>query len=95
MNFIEGRDHNYISHDHDELDLKLFNGEPVKVMPSEWSSMAQVVADCGFFSSVGEAKRNGWAIPIPDGWSEFKLGKGKKTKHLFIFNPKDLAPEDE
>jgi hypothetical protein len=42
----------------------------------------------GLFPSVGQAKKNGWDKPIPEGFTEKnKLGKMKKS--LFIHNPCD------
>lgn len=50
-------------------------------------SMAHLLARIGKFASVGEAKRNGWAKPIPTGWTEITIGKGAKRTDIFIWNP--------
>ena len=41
-------------------------------------TMAHVMADVGFFASVGEARKNGWNRPIEQGL--FKVGKNKRVK---------------
>lgn len=50
-------------------------------------SMAHLLARLGKFQSVGEAKKNGWAKPIPSGWSEFTIGKAAKRWDIWIWNP--------
>lgn len=50
-------------------------------------SMAHLLARIGKFGSVGEARRNGWDKPIPTGWNEFSVGKGKNRVDLFLWNP--------
>ena len=51
--------------------------------------MAHVMHMAGVFSSVGIARKNGWNKPIPDGFSEFTVGKSKKK--VWILNEiKDL-----
>ena len=81
-----------------ELDRKLFTsleedeqGVIPEVTPitDEDKSMAHLLARLGKFSSVGDAKRNGWDKPIPTGWSEFTIGKAAKRMDLFIWNPTD------
>jgi hypothetical protein len=51
-------------------------------------TMANIAVEMGLFPSVGQAKKNGWDKPIPEGFTEKnKLGKMKKS--LFIHNPCD------
>lgn len=38
-----------------------------------------LMRDLGIFKSSSQAKKNGWDKPIPNGWSDFKVGK-KKTR---------------
>ena len=38
----------------------------------------------GIFSSISEARKNGWNKPIPNGFSEFTVGKTKKK--IWILN---------
>ena len=46
--------------------------------------MAHVMHMAGVFSSVGIARKNGWNKPIPEGFSEFTIGKAKKK--VWILN---------
>ena len=50
--------------------------------PSE--TMAHLVHRAGLFKSVGEARRNGWARPVPAGFTDLVIGK-RKVK-IFILN---------
>jgi len=40
------------------------------------------------FPSVGQARKNGWDGPIPEGYTE-KRNMGKMKKSMFIHNPPD------
>ena len=52
--------------------------------------MAHVMHMAGVFPSVGIARKNGWNKPIPNGFSEFTVGKSKKK--VWILNEiNDLA----
>ena len=46
--------------------------------------MAHVMHMVGIFPSVGIARKNGWNIPIPEGFSEFTVGKNRKK--VWILN---------
>jgi hypothetical protein len=48
-------------------------------------TMAHLLAYFEIFPSVGQAKKNGWDRPIPNGWSEWKIGK--LNHKLWIWNP--------
>jgi hypothetical protein len=48
-------------------------GEVKEIQPG-WT-LAHVMHAAGLFPSVGQAKKNGWNRPIPDGWSEYTVGK--------------------
>ena len=51
--------------------------------------LAHVMHRAGIFPSVGIARKNGWNRPIPDGFSDFTVGKNKKK--VWILNEiKDL-----
>jgi hypothetical protein len=51
--------------------------------------MAHVMHVAGVFPSVSIARKNGWNKPIPDGFSEFTVGRRKKK--VWILNEiKDL-----
>ena len=51
---------------------------------SHWT-MANIAVEMGLFPSLGQAKKNGWNDPIPEGFTE-KRNLGKMKKALFIHN---------
>lgn len=59
---------------------------PFVSLQDGWT-LAHVMHYAGLFASVGEAKKNGWSKPVPDGYSEFIVGK-RKFK-VFIWKPVD------
>jgi len=73
----------------DETDKTTLFDENDTLMPilDSETSMAHLLARIGKFSSVKDAKRNGWDRPIPSGWAEFKIGKGVNRTDIFIWNP--------
>lgn len=52
-------------------------------------TIAHLLAACGRFDSVSQARKAGWDVLIPDGWTEFVIGKNKGANRLdvFIWNP--------
>ncbi len=46
--------------------------------------LAHVMHVAGIFSSVSIARKNGWNKPIPQGFSQFTVGKLKRR--IFILN---------
>ena len=81
-------DFNFVSKNITTNDFELFFGddEIATTIQNHWI-MAHVMAEAGIFSSVGQARKNGWNKPIPDGFSEHIIGK-KKTQ-VTILNKKD------
>jgi len=64
---------------------RLFGDEEVVVV-SEDTTMFDLLVMLGSFSSKSQARKNWTAgAKIPDGWSEFFVGKLKR--HLCIWNP--------
>lgn len=66
----------------EESDKDLFFGPLTaadQFVEREDSSVAKLLLDLGLFSSVGQAKKAGWNIPIPDGFSDWAIGK-KRTR---------------
>jgi hypothetical protein len=63
-------------------DLELFLGplenQEINVF-DENSNMSHIMFTAGIFPSVSQARKNGWNKPIPNGFSEFVVGK-RKTK---------------
>ncbi len=51
------------------------------------TNMAHLLARISKFSSVKDAKRNGWDKPIPTGWNEFVIGRGINRIDVHIWNP--------
>lgn len=59
---------------------------------SNWT-MANIAVEAELFSSLNQARKNGWNKPIPPGFTELsKLGKMKKR--IFIHNPSDEFVSD-
>jgi hypothetical protein len=75
---------NFIADNISDTDKELFFGldEDFVIIENGWS-MAHVMHRAGIFPSVSQAKKNGWNIPIPDGFNEFIVGK--KRKQIFTF----------
>jgi len=55
----------------------------VEIQP-QWT-MAHLAVEMELFTSIGQAKKNGWGDPIPHGFTE-KRNLGKMKKALFIHN---------
>ena len=63
-------------------------GHAVNSTTGDWM-MCHLMHFAGIFPSVGIARKNGWNKPIPEGFSEFTVGKRKKK--VWILNEiKDL-----
>lgn len=58
-----------------------------------WTHMSHVVHSIGLFSSVSEARRNGWNIPILKGMSKFSLSKRFGGRKLFVYDPEFTPTE--
>lgn len=41
-------------------------------------TMAHVMFQAGSFSSISQARKNGWDKPIPDGFTDMRVGKLKR-----------------
>ena len=86
---------NFVGPKYDEpFDRDLFLDDDVlEQLPEGMTTMAQLLAHIGKFKSIGEAKKNGWDKPIPTGWNEFNIGKGKNRIDIFIWNPTTTLQE--
>lgn len=61
--------------------------ESISLQP-EWT-MAHIAVAMELFPSLGQARKNGWSDPIPEGYTErFKIGKMNKA--LYIYNPPEI-----
>lgn len=49
------------------------------------TSFPALLVDLGFFGSRSDARRNGWPMDIPDGFSQHTIGKFKRL--LSIYKP--------
>ena len=69
-----------------EEDLELFFGplekddEFIHIQPN-WV-LAHVMHAAGCFSSISQARKNGWNKPIESGYSEYVVGKRKVRIHI-------------
>ena len=64
-------------------------GTDMNIMIEDHWLLAHVMHRAGVFPSVGSARNQGWNKPIPEGVSEFTVGKAKKK--VWILNEiKDL-----
>ena len=80
---------NFLSPKVSDKDRDLFGFDDENIMIGDHWLLAHVMHRAGVFSSVGIARKNGWNKPIPDGFSEFTVGKAKKK--VWILNEiKDL-----
>lgn len=80
-------DKNYILSSTIEKDIEIFFcecSEGVTVIKAHQVTVAHLLADAGILPSVSEGKRNGFNIPIPQGYSELVVGK--KKGRICIFN---------
>ncbi len=78
----------------EKSDIDLFDltkGEKVICVPIE-VTMLDLLVRFGFFPSFGQARKN-WRGPIiiPDGWSNFIIGK--KRRDLAIWKPSTLIAD--
>ena len=64
-------------------------GTGENIMIEDHWILAHVMHQIGAFPSVSIARKNGWNKPIPEGFSEFTVGKSRKK--VWILNEiKDL-----
>ena len=80
---------NFLSPKVSDKDRDSFGFDDENIMIEDHWLLAHVMHMAGVFPSVGIARKNGWNKPIPDGFSEFTVGKAKKK--VWILNEiKDL-----
>ena len=80
---------NFLSPKVSDKDRDSFGFDDENIMIEDHWTMAHVMHAAGIFPSVGIARKNGWNKPIPEGFSEFTVGKRKKK--VWILNEiKDL-----
>lgn len=54
------------------------------IKPGE-ADMLDILLLCGLFPSKGQARKAGWPVEIPAGFSDWKIGKYKTE--VTVFNP--------
>ena len=81
---------NFLSPKVSDKDRDSFGFDDENIMIEDHWLLAHGMHMAGVFPSVGIARKNGWNKPIPEGFSEFTVGKLKKK--VWILNEiKDLA----
>ena len=80
---------NFLSPKVSDKDRDSFGFDDENIMIEDHWTMAHVMHAAGIFPSVGIARKNGWNKPIPNGFSEFTVGKAKK-KVCILNEIKDL-----
>jgi hypothetical protein len=95
--FLTDNQKNFVHERCSWKDVQLFLGsnvEPIEEVKesdiirfSDSDIMAHIMNKAGIFPSVSQARKNGWNKPIPQGYTEFVVGKNKTF--IFILNIKD------
>ena len=80
---------NFIKNYTSAKDKDLFFGPIEKddtfiIIEDHWT-MAHVIHATGLFPSIGQARKNGWNNPIPEGFTILTVGKKARKQHIFIF----------
>jgi len=70
-------------------DLKSFQAPSFKC-PSAWT-MAKILGALKAFSSVGDAKRNGWDFKPTPGWDDHKVRIAKVQGILTVVTPTEIV----
>ena len=58
--------------------------DPVELFDPANETLAHLLVAAGAFPSVTIARKNGWNKPVPEGYSEAKVGKHTR---IWIWNP--------
>ena len=77
------------------LEEKFWGNETFIEIQEGWV-MAHLLHASGVFSSVSEARKNGWNKPIPEGFNSFRAGKNKILISSFVaFNLEGVFKTEE
>jgi len=85
---------NFISGNVSEEDREIFFGpldsddETFIEIQHSWC-MAHILHSVGMFTSISQARKNGWDKPIPRGFTVIEVGKKAKKQEIFILNIKE------
>ena len=80
MNFV----HKNISNSDKDLFFGPIKSEDEFIEIQDHWIMAHVLHAAGIFTSVSQARKNGWNKPIPNGFTILTVGKKARKKDLFI-----------
>ena len=65
-----------------DLEMLGFDENINTLIEDHWT-MAHIMHSAGIFSSVGQARKNGWNMPIPTGFWQKQVGKKKILISIF------------
>jgi len=65
-----------------ERDVSISEIEIFIPIEDNWT-MANIMSIVGIFPSVSQARKNGWNKPIPEGFSDMRVGKSKIRVAIF------------
>ena len=90
MNFIKS---NTKKSDRDLFFGPITDDDTFIIIEDHWI-MAHILHKAGIFPSVGQARKNGWNKPIPEGFTFITVGKKARKKDIFIFVEKLLDKDN-
>jgi len=91
---LKENDFNFLSKNVSLKEKELFFG-PIDLKNESWFEieekdiMANILFKIGIFPSITQARKNGWNKPIPNGFSEFKVGKNKRMITILNLTEKE------
>jgi hypothetical protein len=65
-----------------DLEMLGFDENINTLIEDHWT-MAHIMHSAGIFTSVGQASKNGWNMPIPTGFWQKRIGKKKTLVSIF------------
>ncbi len=65
-----------------DLEMLGFDENINTLVEDHWT-MAHIMHSAGIFTSVGQASKNGWNMPIPTGFWQKRIGKKKTLVSIF------------
>lgn len=85
---------NFAHYTFDAVDRDLYYGEDfdepiLTFFPHEM--LCHLMFRAGLFPSISQARKNGWNKPVPDGFSDYVVGKNKH--HVWVLN-REVPLED-
>jgi hypothetical protein len=78
---MQKMDFNFIKSSREDADKELFfapiNDEDKFFKIEDNMNMANIIFIAGILPSVSQARKNGWNKPIPNGFTDIRVGKNK------------------